>query len=294
MTRVLRPRNLDELWEALARPGAVPLAGGTDLLVWRRAGRVDPELMVSLQDLEALRGVTLEGATLRLGAMETHAGLLKNPLVRERVPAVHAALRVLGSPLVRASATLGGNVATASPGGDVLPPLVAYGAEVELASHLGTRRMLLEAFLLAPGKTALRPGEVLTAVRLPDGQRFHLHHFEKVGRRTALACAVASLAALVRRDGDGRVLEARLAWGAVAPTVLQCPEAEAALVGTFLEPDALRRAGELARACASPLSDVRATAQYRRTLVGNLLVRLAGIPAETSCDGSRNLGSLMT
>lgn len=274
MTRVLRPKTLEALWEALETHGAAPLAGGTDLLVARRAGKVDPECLVSMQDLDELRGVEREGDALRIGAMEAHARLLQSELVRERVPALHAALGALGSPLVRSSATLGGNLVTASPGGDTLPPLIVYQAEVELLSAAGLRRMPLAGFLLGPGRTALRKGEVLRSVRVPDAGRFQRHHFEKVGRRAALACAVASLAALLRLDEDGRVVEARLAWGSVAPTVLHCPEAEAALEGNFLSAPVLCRAGELARRSASPITDLRATAGYRRSLVGNLLMRL--------------------
>jgi CO/xanthine dehydrogenase FAD-binding subunit len=245
------------------------------LLVWRRAGRIDPAILVSLQDIGELKGIVQEGTTLRIGSMETCAGLLRSDRILEQAPALHGAMRVLGSPLVRASATLGGNLVTASPGGDSLPPLVAYGAEVELLSARGMRRMPLDAFLRGPGQTELQPGEILRAVMITDGPRFHLHHFEKVGRRNAMACALASLAALVRKDEAGRVLEARLAWGSVAPTVLRCPEAEQALLGTWLSPEALRRAGELACSRAQPVADLRASAGYRRKLVGNLLQRVA-------------------
>lgn len=276
MSRVLRPTRLEDLWSALQEPGATVLAGGTDLLVWRRAGRVDPPVMVSLEGLPELRRVELEGDTLVLGAMETHGALLRSPWVQEHLPALIQALRVLGSPLVRASATLGGNLCTASPGGDTLPPLWAYGAELDLRSATGNRRLALDSFIRGPGLTALEPGEILGAIRVPLPGRFQQQHFEKVGRRTALACAVASFAALVRREGDDRVAEIRLAWGAVAPTVLRCPEAEARLLGTRLRPEDLREAAALAQKAAAPLTDVRASAAHRTRLVGNLLMRLGG------------------
>jgi CO/xanthine dehydrogenase FAD-binding subunit len=279
MTRVLCPARLDALWPALEQPGAMVLAGGTDLLVWRRAGRVAPAVLVSLERVEELRGLQAGPEDLVIGAMEPLSGLLRAAPVRERLPALASALRVLGSPLVRAAATLGGNLCSASPGGDSLPPLLVYQAELELVHAGGSRRLALADFLLGPGRTALAPGEILRSIRVPAAESFQWHHFEKVGRRAALTCALASLAALIRRDGDGRVLEARLAWGAVAATAFRCPAAEARLLGTRLEPAALRAAGLLAQRLAAPRSDLRAGAGHRAKLVANLLARLeAGQP----------------
>ena len=185
------------------------------------------------------------------------------------------ALSVLGSPPVRNMGTLGGNLCTASPAGDCLPPLLALGAEVELASASGARRLALAEFLLGPGRTALAPGEALIAVHVPVPGADVRQHFEKVGRREALAVAVVSLAALVRLGHGGKIAEARLAWGSVGPTVWRCPEAEAALVGRKLSLNALSEAAALVRARVRPIDDVRASADYRREVAGNLLLRLA-------------------
>jgi len=285
---VLFPRHLKQLFKALAEPGARILAGGTDLLVRLRSKPDSPDgpgTLVSLDRLAALRGVTEEGAghepsgglhrILRLGAACTHAELLAHPLVRARLPMLAQALADLGSPPIRNMGTLGGNICTASPAGDTLPPLLVLGAEVELASATKTRLLPLEQFLLGPGRTALQPGEVLTAVRVPVPALHTRQHFEKVGRRDALAVAVVSLAALVRLGHGGKIAEARLAWGSVAPTVWRCPEAEAALVGRRLSLTALAEAATLVRTQVQPISDVRASADYRREVAGNLLLRLA-------------------
>jgi len=195
------------------------------------------------------------------------------------------ALVDLGSPPIRNMGTLGGNICTASPAADTLPPLVALGAEVELASvhaqRLVTRRLPLDQFLLGPGRTALAPGEVLTAVLAPlppasTGQSGRcVQHFEKVGRRSALAVAVVSLAAVLQLGPRGVVTEARLAWGSVAPTIWRCAEAEAFLTGRTLTLTSLRGAAALVRQQVRPISDVRASADYRREVAGNLLLRLA-------------------
>jgi xanthine dehydrogenase FAD-binding subunit len=276
---VLSPRDLPELFMALATPGARILAGGTDLLVQLRAaqgrGEPGPGALVRLDAVAALGGVErLADGGLRLGAACTHAQLLADPLVRAELPELASALSNLGSPPIRNMGTLGGNLCTASPAGDSLPPLMALGAQVELASAAGTRHMALCDFITGPGRTRLRPGELLAAVLVPPVQGFQVRHFEKVGRRSALAVAVVSLAALLRLE-RGRVAEARLAWGSVGPTIWRCPEAEAALAGQRLTLSALGRAAAIVRENIRPIDDVRASAEYRRQVAGNLLLRLA-------------------
>ncbi|SNR75761.1 xanthine dehydrogenase FAD-binding subunit [Humidesulfovibrio mexicanus] len=277
--RVLAPRDLPELFEALAQPGAKIMAGGTDLLVRLRQadqrGEPRPETLVRLGGISALHGVERRPCgALGLGAACTHAELLAHPLVRSELPELCAALCELGSPPIRNMGTLGGNICTASPAGDALPPLLALGAEVELASASGLRRVPLSEFITGPGRTRLAPGEVLTAVRARPTQGFQIRRFEKVGRRGALAVAVVSLAALVRLE-RGRVAEARLAWGSVGPTVWRCPEAETALVGERLGLSALTRAAKIVSHEVKPIDDSRASADYRRQVAGNLLLRLA-------------------
>lgn len=278
MSRVHAPLSLGEALELLARhPEAVCLAGGTDLLVKARRHGGLPEDVVLLERVAALQDIAWEGDALRVGACVAHARLLAW-LRREGVlPVLARALAGLGSPAVRNMGTLGGNCCTASPAGDCLPPLAVLGARLELASLAGTRELDLPAFHRGPGRTALAPGEILVAVRLPAVRRFDVQHFEKVGLRDALAIATVSLAVAARRESDGAVAEIRLAWGGVAPTVLRCPEAEAVLVGTRLEPAALKAAAALARAAARPLDDLRGTAAWRREVTGNLLLRLAGV-----------------
>jgi len=278
---VLTPRELPELFAALQTPGAQLLAGGTDLLVRLRTaqgrGEPGPAALVRLDAIASLRGVEpAPHGELRLGAACTHAELLAHPLVRTELPELASALSNLGSPPIRNMGTLGGNICTASPAGDTLPPLMALGAEVELASASGARRMALCDFITGPGRTRLAPGEVLAAVLVPPMRGFQVRRFEKVGRRSALAVAVVSLAALLRLE-RGRVAEARLAWGSVGPTVWRCPAAEAALVGRCLTLSTLGGVAAIVRENIRPIDDVRASADYRRQVAGNLLLRLAAL-----------------
>jgi CO/xanthine dehydrogenase FAD-binding subunit len=173
--------------------------------------------------------------------------------------------------------TIGGNICTASPAGDTLPPLYALMAEVELRSVKGVRRVPIREFIKGPGSTCLERDEVLTAVLVKKPDEYNLHHYEKVGLRNALACAVVSMAALLRVSPEGVVEKAALAWGSVGPTVITSPEAEEALIGEPLSPASLQKAAALVRETVTPISDVRADADYRRTVAGNLVMRLLDV-----------------
>jgi CO/xanthine dehydrogenase FAD-binding subunit len=275
MKKVLLPRTLCELWRLWENePAAALYAGGTDLLVKMRRGAVSPFALICLERLEELQGVDKEGDFIRIGACTTHAHLQESPLVQKHLPILARALEVLGSPLIRNMGTIGGNICTASPAGDTLPPLYALDAEVELCRQDGVRRVTVKDFLVGPGQIRLGQGEVLTAVWVPQADGYNLQHYEKVGQRNALACSIASLAALVCLSSAGLVEKVRLAWGSVGPTIVTCPAAEKALVGERLTLKTLQQAAALVRQTVSPISDLQADAAYRRTLAGNLLLRL--------------------
>ena len=269
--QVGRPASLKALWPMLD-DGLSPMAGGTDLLV---SGREGPGRGVALlETIPGLDAIEMAAEGLRLGALARLAVLERHAALRERLPVLAQAISCLGSPLIRNMGTLGGNLVTASPAGDTLPALLVLDAVVELASRDSRRDLPLAEFLLGPGRTALGPGEILAAVRIPLPPPGALQHFEKVGRRDALAIAVASLAVLVVRDQAGRVVEARLAVGSLAPTARRCPSAEAALSGRRLDREALLEAGRRIRDEISPKDDIRATAAYRREVAGRLPLRL--------------------
>lgn len=274
MREVFLPHNLKALWPLMAdHPQAGLYAGGTDLLVKMRLNLVDPPDLICLERVEELKGVADRGNEIFIGAATTHAALLAHPLIQNHFPVLAKALRVLGSPLVRHMGTIGGNLITASPAGDTLPPLYVLGAEVELRTGDSLRRLPIKDFIQGPGKTLLAPGEILTGVRIRKRPEINFHHFEKVGQRKALAIALVSLAAALHISEDGIVREARLAWGSVGPTVVTSREAESALIGNPLSPDVLEKAAAIARLAVSPIDDVRAGADYRRQVAGNLLLR---------------------
>lgn len=278
MRPVHLPRDPGELWALLDQePEAALYAGGTDLLVRLRQGMITAPALVCLERIDELRRIEDRPEKLVLGAAATHAELRAHPAVRRHVPVLVQALSVLGSPPIRHMGTIGGNLVTASPAGDTLSPFFVLGAEIEIRSREQTRRVPVSTFILGPGRVDLRPGEVVAAVHVPKPDRFNLHHFEKVGRRAALAVAVASLAAVLSVSDEGEVQEARLAWGSVGPTVVVSPAAEQALQGGPLTQERLRAAADAAREAVSPIDDVRASAAYRREVSGNLVLRLGEI-----------------
>ena len=244
---VFSPRSLDEALRIKAdRPEAVPIAGGTDLLVELNFDRRRPDAILNLSEIDELAGWSREDGTLRLGAGLTYSEALRRPLA-EVLPALAEASRTVGSPQIRNRGTIGGNFGTASPAGDALPPLLVEGAEVELASVRGVRRLPLSEFLVGPKRNALAPDELIASALVRPSRAPQT--FMKVGPRNAMVIAVASLAVAVDRDRG----EIRASFGSCGPVpaVVTCPLADAEHL-----PD---RVVEAAR----PIDDVRGTAAYR-------------------------------
>jgi xanthine dehydrogenase small subunit len=273
--KVLLPRSLPELWACLdEEPGARIFAGGTDLLVQLRLQREEPPALIFLERISELQDISEVPGGLRIGACATHDRLLNDPRIQKTLPVLARALETLGSPPIRTMGTIGGNICTASPAGDTLPPLYLLEAEVELCSAASTRVMPIGSFIAGPGKTRLEAREILAAIRVKKPMAYDLHHFEKIGQRKALACSIASLAALVRISPTGEIEAIRLAWGSVGPTVVTSAAIEALLIGGKPSAATLDRAAEAVRRAVSPIDDLRATAGYRKTVAGNLLLRL--------------------
>src|ERR687887_1837844 len=195
---VLTPRSLDEALKLKAeQQEAVPIQGGTDVMVELNFDRARPHVLLNLNEVSELRGWSRENGALRLGAGLTYTDVLESELA-ELVPALAEASRTVGSPQIRNRGTIGGNLGTASPAGDALPPLLVEGAEVELASVRGTRTLPLGEFLVGPKRNALVRDELILAVRVrPSGEA---QTFMKIGPRNAMVIAVASLAVVADRS----------------------------------------------------------------------------------------------
>ena len=260
--------------------GATVLAGGTDLMPQTRAGRVAPaHTLLNIRRVEGLDGVEVDSGMLRLGTLVSVSTLLTNPLVRTHASLLALAADHFASDQIRNAATLGGNICNASPAGDLLTPLLALDAEIELASlatggSVKLRSVPLDGFFTGPGRTVRGAHELLTAVRVPLAPPGQAVRFYKTGARPALEISAISIAFAAHRDDSGHLRGVRVALGAVAPTPLRARRTEAMLEGRALDAALAAQAAECAAAEATPIDDVRASAWYRLELVRNMTRRM--------------------
>jgi len=269
------PTSIAEAVATVARFGddARFLAGGTDLIIQMRRGRVRPRHVISLHRVPGLDAVDIDGDVC-LGALVTHRDV-------ERAPAFQGALRglvegaeVIGGHQVRNVATVAGNIVNASPAADLVPVLHALDAEVTCVGPEGERRLPLDGFASAPGVTARRADELVTRVRFASLPPRSATAFLKAGRRRAMEISVVCVAVRLTLDASlERCVAARVALGAVAPTTLRARSAERVLGGQSLTERVLADAGRAAAAEARPISDVRASARYRALLIETLVPR---------------------
>jgi CO/xanthine dehydrogenase FAD-binding subunit len=281
--------TLPEALAALAA-GARPVAGGTDLVVGARQGKAPlPDSLVAIHGLAELRGVSeTEGGGLRIGALVSHADLVAHPAVRERYTALADASAIVGSHATRHVGTVGGNVMNASPAMETGGPLLCFGAEVVLASAGGERRLGLDDLLTGPGQTGARPDELLVRVELPAPVAGTGSCYARLEYRRQMEIAVVGATCSVT-IADGRVAAARVAITALAPTILRVPEAEAALAGGAGGADAVRAAAAAAAAAAKPISDVRASAEYRTAMAEVIARRAIATAIARARDGAETV-----
>jgi CO/xanthine dehydrogenase FAD-binding subunit len=271
---ILAPDTWEEALAAkAAHPDALPIAGGTDVMVALNFDRARPPAMLDLTRVPELRDWSEDGARLRIGAGVSYTRLIDE--LGDRLPGLAIASRTVGSPQIRNRATVGGNLGTASPAGDGLPPLYVSDAEVELASTSGTRRVAVGDFITGPKRTAARDDELIAAFHLPAATG--AQQFAKIGTRNAMVIAVCSLSLAIWPER--RAVCACI--GSAGPTPIRAGQAEAFAAGVLDEEGlwdsrapiadaALRRFGELVAAAAAPIDDVRGSAAYRRHALGVL------------------------
>ena len=277
-TEFLQPTTWQEALETkAAHPEARPISGGTDLMVELNFARGRPETVMDLTRVPELREWGTENGRLWVGAGVTYSRIIDE--LGSRLPGLAMASRTVGSPQIRNRGTVGGNLGTASPAGDALPPLYVSGAEIELASVDGTRRAPVTEFIEAPGKTAVGPKELISAFHVPeaDGPQ----QYAKIGTRNAMVIAVCSIGLALHPE----TREVHVCIGSAGPTPIRAYEAEEFIRGTMeenrtwesraeLEETVLGRFGELVSDAARPIDDVRGTASYRRHAVGVLARRV--------------------
>jgi len=271
------PRRIDDAVALLAKHGAAArvLAGGTDLLAQLKSGARHPAVIVDLKRIDELMQVRETGGALVIGAAAPAAELREHATLRRWFPGIAEAAALIGSEQIQGRASLGGNLCNASPAADTTPALLVNEATLELAGAGGRRSIPVAELCTAPGRTSLRDGELLASIRLAAPPARSADAYLRLIPRTEMDIAVVGAAVRITLAPDGSCLAARVALGAVAPTAIRVPEAEAALAGSRLDAAALARMVEAVRAAARPIDDKRGTAVYRRQVAGVLARRAA-------------------
>ena len=270
--RYQRVANERELLESPSQPNTTILCGGTDVMIKMRAGMIRPEVLLDVSQVDSLQGIRIEASSLLIGAATIESDIMRSSLVRKHVPLLASVLGQLGSVQIRNRGTLGGNIINASPAADGAIPLLLFDTEVQLVGAEGERWVKLEDFFTGPGQTALAPGEFVRMLRLPIPDAGCRSFFHKVGKRNALTIAIASLGTLLRLEGAA-ICELRIAVGSVAPTPKRLRDVENQLTGRPLNSATIAKARDRIVDAITPISDVRASANYRKNVIGDLLVR---------------------
>jgi CO/xanthine dehydrogenase FAD-binding subunit len=274
----LAAQTVEEVVRAVSQSGATIFAGGTDLMPrWSRNLVPKPKAVVDVKGVAQLRGVKLANGEVSVGACVLLSELETDPTIRAAAPILAEAAARVACPQIRNRATIGGNLCNASPAADTAVPLILLDAVLEIAAcrpnGIATREIPIAGFFRGPGSTALEPGEVLTGIRFQPLPAESFWAWEKFGTRPAMEIAVASVGVVLRRV-EGRVVEATVAYGSVAPIPLRGRKAESVLVGQPLCDELIDRCVTVAREEISPITDLRASAGYRREIVGVLLRRM--------------------
>ena len=276
------PESVDEAVSLLRErgDGVKLLAGGTDLLVQMKEAGLHPPAIVSLHAIDALRGIAEDGG-LRIGAGTEMAEVAAHDVVRGRYTALAEGAGVVGSMQTRNMATIGGNIANAAPSADTAPPLVVFDAEAEITGPNGSRRLPVAEMFDGPGSTVLASDEVLVALHLPAQPARTGSVYQRHTPRKTMDIAAVGVAVKLSLADNGEVIDsARICLGAVGPTIIRAQEAEQALAGQPPSNELFDNAATLAQAAASPISDVRGSAEFRRYLVGVMTRRCLKIAHE--------------
>jgi len=276
----VEPKDMAEACGIMAEEGILSkvIAGGTDILVNMKKGTISPQRLVSVAKLPGLCEMESVNGGISIGSHLIVAKLAEFDIIKKEFPMLAGAARVLGSPLIRNRATIGGNIVTARPAADLPPPLMALGAKVSLESKQGTRDVLLDNFFVGPGQTVMRSDEILSRIIVDKMPPFTGGGYIKLGHRNALEIAIVAVASRITLDKpDGIIKDARVILSAVAPKAIHAVSAENVLIGQKPTPELFEAASKLAGNDCSPISDIRGGAEYRCAMVEVLTKRTLAV-----------------
>lgn len=276
------PKTLEEACQIMAEFGqkAKLIAGGTDLMVNMKKKLLSPDHLVSLSRIEELKNTESSGNVLKIGACFTVAELAGSEMISQKVSALGAGARALGSPLIRNLATIGGNIGTARPAADLPPSLMACGTNLVLKKSTGQRTVALDDFLKGPGLTAAEPDEILTEIHVDVPPPGAGAGYINIGIRKAQDCNLVNVGSFLSLGSDGVIEKARIVMGCVGPVHLRAPSAEKLLVDEKPGDALFAKAGDAAMEDCTPIDDFRGSAEYKKAMVGVLTKRTLGIAYE--------------
>ncbi len=272
----LQVKSLEEALQILEefRGEAKLVAGGTDLLPQMRQGELRVKALVDITGIPRLNEIRFENGTLKIGASVTHSRIIKSLSVLEKAACLWEGVSQIGSPQIRNIGTLGGNICNASPAADTVPPLLVLEGSATISSKQGERSVPFASFFNGPGQTVLGPCEILKEISIPEPSRYSYTTYLKLGRRKGVDLGLVSVAILLKVDPETKVCHsARISLGSVAPTAIRAKNAETLFIGSRLSESLIREAAKTAQGECQPISDLRASAQYRREMVKVLVER---------------------
>lgn len=247
-------------------------AGATDLFVINYDKLHQIEYWLDLDKLDELRKIKVEDDQLKIGAMVSHLELMKSDLIQEKFPVIAAAAEDVGSPQIRSRGTIGGNVCTSSPAGDLLAPLLSYEASFKLKSNQGERTVAAEEFFTGPKRNLMEADELLTEIILPLSDNQKEGAWVKVGRRKALVISTLTLSVVLDFEND-KIVKAGVAMGSVAPTPVRLKNVEALMLDQKLSDLDYKALGQEVKASINPIDDLRGTKEYREDVAVDVMVR---------------------
>lgn len=280
--KIYRPETIKETLEILAaiKGPRFLLAGGTDLMVQSKDGKIPKSSWVALPAIDELTAIREEApssgfpcGSIWIGCCATFRDCIKSSLVTNYIPSLSQACEIAGGPQIRNMGTIGGNIANASPAADSVPPLISAGAEIELASLHGKRVVLLEEFTTAPRKTILQEDEIIIGIKVPKNKNV-VGKFMRIGTRTSMAISKVSIAVTLAKDINNNISYLRIALGAVAPTVIRAKQTENFLLENGITKNSIATAGKMIEQEVSPIDDIRSTKEYRRSMCKVLFKRI--------------------
>jgi xanthine dehydrogenase FAD-binding subunit len=272
---VVSPKSVPECLDILAKNKGEHrlIAGGTDAVVRMKDGHLRPSVWVNITDIRSLSFIKEVENEIHIGPLTTHMELVHSTLLKNKADALVQAARQVGATQIQNMGTIGGNIGTASPAGDTIPSLYVLNARLELTSQEGKRGIPIEEFFLGPGKTVMQPNEMITNIIITPQRENEISIFEKLGPRKAQAISIVNVACSLQMDKNRKCMGGKIAFGSVGPTVIRAKKCESMLTLADLDEEMIENIGELAWKEVMPITDIRASAIYRRDMAKALLKR---------------------